>query len=59
MEMCVEGFWGTVCDSGFGREEALVLCRQLDMKSLVIYWHVTRGNLSGSINPAFSSSTFG
>ena len=37
MEICVEGFWGTVCDSGFGREEAMVLCRQLDMNSLGIY----------------------
>ena len=36
MEICVEGFWGTVCDSGFGREEAMVVCRQLD-KSLGKY----------------------
>jgi len=33
VEICVEGFWGTVCDSGFGREEATVVCRQLGMKS--------------------------
>ena len=33
MEICVEGFWGTVCDNGFGREEATVVCRQLDIKS--------------------------
>ena len=37
MEICVEGFWGTVCDSAFGREEAMVVCRQLDMKSAGIY----------------------
>ena len=37
VEICVEGFWGTVCDSGFGREEATVVCRQLDIKSLGIY----------------------
>ena len=36
VEICVEGFWGTVCDSGFGREEARVVCRQLD-KSLGIH----------------------
>ena len=36
VEICVEGFWGTVCDSGFGREEAAVVCRQLD-KSLSMY----------------------
>ena len=31
------GSGGTVCDSGFGREEGIVLCRQLDMKTLGIY----------------------
>ena len=36
VEICVGGFWGTVCDSGFGREEAIVVCRQLNMKSLGI-----------------------
>ena len=39
MEICVGGFWGTVCDmySGWGREEATVVCRQLGMKTLGIY----------------------
>ena len=41
VEICLEGFWGTVCDiySAFGREEATVVCRQLGMK--------TSGNFSG------------
>ena len=35
VEICVEGFWGTVCDmhSVFGRKEALVVCRQLGIKT--------------------------
>ena len=40
MEICVEGFWGTVCGMyswSFGREEATVVCRQLGMKTLGIY----------------------
>ena len=36
VEICLEGFWGTVCDGGFGREEAMVVCRYLD-KSLGMY----------------------
>ena len=29
VEICVEGFWGTVCDSGWDQREALVVCRQI------------------------------
>jgi len=28
VEICVEGFWGTVCGSGWDQREALVVCRQ-------------------------------
>ena len=28
VEICVKGFWGTVCDSGWDQTEALVVCRQ-------------------------------
>ena len=43
MEICVEGFWGTVCDlysPAFGRKGATVVCRQLGMKTLGILLNV-------------------
>ena len=45
MEICAGGFWGTVCDtySAFGREEAMVVCRQLGIKTLgkfSVFWIV-------------------
>ena len=30
VEICFNSAWGTVCDSGFGEDEAEVVCRQLD-----------------------------
>ena len=29
VEICINNAWGTVCDIGLTREEALVACRQL------------------------------
>jgi len=33
VEICVEGFWGSVCDNGWGTEETFVVCKQLGMKT--------------------------
>ena len=30
VEICINNAWGTVCDNGFTKEEALVVCRQLE-----------------------------
>lgn len=30
VEICVNNIWGTVCDRGFNKDEADVICRQLD-----------------------------
>ena len=51
MEICVEGFWGTVCDMyswSFGRKGAAVACRQLGMKTIGIYLNV-QCNLSSFV----------
>ena len=29
VEICINNAWGTVCDNGFTKEEAVVVCRQL------------------------------
>ena len=29
VEICINNAWGSVCESGFTREEATVVCRQL------------------------------
>ena len=29
VEICINNAWGTVCDDGFSREDALVVCRQV------------------------------
>lgn len=33
VELCRNGEWGTVCDRGFGIQEATVICRQLSLPS--------------------------
>ena len=33
VEICINGAWGTVCDTGFDSAEATVVCRELELYS--------------------------
>ncbi|XP_071138997.1 A disintegrin and metalloproteinase with thrombospondin motifs adt-1-like isoform X3 [Mytilus edulis] len=42
------GSWGTICDDAFGSEEALVVCKQLQLRTTAVQFY-TAGNGNGTI----------
>ena len=58
VEICAEGFWGTVCDNEFGREVAVVVCRQIGLgargRNIVCMFRHSQGVQWVHLNPAFA-----
>ena len=41
VEVCVDGFWGSVCGDGFDQKAAFVICREFGYSKLLTSQHKT------------------
>ena len=41
LEVCIQNYWGTVCDDGFNEAAAIVVCRQLGFTDGITLFFIT------------------
>ena len=46
VEVCLDDFWGTVCDDGWDMRDATTVCRQLELSGKLIYYYTVRPSIN-------------
>ena len=66
VELCVDGFWGTVCGDGFDQKAAFVICRHFGFHKTArmwvtqsVYYKITTSHVTCSITRDCTKNAIG